>query len=287
MMGHEKEIGASMFSLFSQFPTELRHQIWRCALPCDVERALYFYQPGCWRSRYLTEVDEDYRDDRDVDYNLTLEFRHDHLSAVKFNVALFFVNREARNIALPWIRRQVLELQAIGEHERVLTFVRPFQFLCDSLYVCSDEFSGFLSEPDDRMEEPPLSNRSVTCPHPAIDSLAITQETLLTHGDSLGYIFDWYSCITKLLVIVKAPPELRREDDSKVQQRWEVESMGVPSLLWNPSSGVFERKGSQSDYDRDLMQLTEDQINGKLREELLERDDLTALEVEFVSAARK
>lgn len=91
---------SSTFPHFSSLPPELRHQIWREALPDRDGPALYPYRTG---DAYANPT----RGNTDV-CNVNFEFRHDLLGPVPVEVQqqLVFVNREARGIALAWVREQ-------------------------------------------------------------------------------------------------------------------------------------------------------------------------------------
>ena len=128
---------SSTFPLFSSLALELRNQIWRDALPNKVGPALYFYRKGCWCPRHLLQSDEEY-DPKNHELNLNFEFRHDLLNVVQFKVPLFFVNREASNIALAWVREHGIEIRA-RENRQSPVFVCPFNPIRDVLYIALDK----------------------------------------------------------------------------------------------------------------------------------------------------
>lgn len=102
---------SSTFPLFSSLPPELRNQIWCVAMPDKVGPAFYFYRKGCWCPRSLSKSDEEYGPEYDENI-LFFEFRYDLLDDAQFEVPLVFVNREARGIALAWVREQGIELRS-------------------------------------------------------------------------------------------------------------------------------------------------------------------------------
>ena len=96
------------FTLFPALPFELRHQIWRNALPEHRRPTLYLYRgKGCWVPRPLVEGDPGYIAGRVMDQLgfdfLTDRFGHDN----QFDLPLCFANREARRVALAWLKQQV------------------------------------------------------------------------------------------------------------------------------------------------------------------------------------
>ncbi|KAI4153186.1 MAG: hypothetical protein LQ340_002472 [Diploschistes diacapsis] len=65
---------------------------------------------------------------------------------------LFFVNREARKIALAWIRANGIKMRA-GTERQPLVFAHPFSPVRDVLFIAAENRDEFLSEPDNRMFE--------------------------------------------------------------------------------------------------------------------------------------
>lgn len=211
-------MGAAVFSLCSSLPAELRNQIWRDALPDKIGQALYFYRKGCWCPRRLIEADEDY-DPENNELNLNSEFCHSLLDDIQFEVLLFFVNREARGIALAWVHKQGLTI-CFHKNRQPLILVRPFDPIHDTLYVPLNKWDEFLCGPFNRQFEPDLVGRNVSCPASAFTHIAVPEALLQNEVDSLPKVFDWYSSLEKLYIIVSMQPDLQPEDnDLKVQQR--------------------------------------------------------------------
>jgi len=167
---------SSTFPLFSSLALELRDQIWRDALPDKVGPALYFYRKGCWCPRYLSQSDEEY-DPMDHELNLNFEFRHDLLDVVQFEVPLFFVNREARNIALAWVREHGIEMSA-REDRQSPVFVCPFNPIRDVLYIALDKWDEFLREPDDRCFQPDILGQIITVKSADVTRIAVPEALL-------------------------------------------------------------------------------------------------------------
>jgi len=166
----------STFPLFSSLALELRDQIWRDALPNEVGPALYFYRKGCWCPRHLLQSDEEY-DPENHEFNLNFEFRHDLLNVVQFKVPLFFVNREARNIALAWVREHGIEIRA-REDRQSPVFVCPFNPIRDVLYIALDQWDEFLREPDDRCFQPDLLGPLINFKAADVTGIAVPEALL-------------------------------------------------------------------------------------------------------------
>lgn len=79
--------------------------MWQQALPGNGDQALYFYRNECWGPRRLRATDLGFDPEND-EANLNYEFHHNLLECVQFELPAFFVNREARSIALIRAREQ-------------------------------------------------------------------------------------------------------------------------------------------------------------------------------------
>ncbi|KAG5940970.1 hypothetical protein E4U59_002112 [Claviceps monticola] len=140
-----------MFRLFSNLAPELRHHIWRLALPDNIGRPLHLHQgDGYWRVREVEEHEPTYRPGYRSD---ELEFRTDLIDpVVQLRLPQFFVNHEAHDIAAAWLREQgggfVLSPGQAHEMDR---FVRPFNTERDTLYVSPETWPQFLFEPLNRV----------------------------------------------------------------------------------------------------------------------------------------
>lgn len=178
---------SSTFSLFSSLALELRDQIWRDALPDKVGPALYFYRKGGWCPRHLSQSDEEY-DPQDHEFNLIFEFRHDFLDVVQVEVPLFFVNREARNIALAWVREHGIEIRA-REDRQSPVFVCPFNPTRDVLYIALDKWDEFFREPDDRCFQPDILGQLINSRAADVTRIAVPEALLRSEvAATLAYI---------------------------------------------------------------------------------------------------
>ena len=228
---------SSTFPLFSSLPPELRNQIWRDAVPDKVGPALYFYRKGCWCPRRLSTSDEGYDPENDEN-NLNFEFRHDLLHDAQFEVPLVFVNREARGVALAWVREQGIEIRP-RENRQYPIFVRPFDPMRDALYVALDKWDDFLLEPHDRQFQPDLFEQLVTI-EPDLTRIAVPEALLRSNVTTLSSMFQYFYLLKVLFIIVDAQPDLQSADnDMKVQRRWEFESTQGGAFFWNDDRGSF------------------------------------------------
>lgn len=244
---------AAVFSLFPSLPAELRIQIWRDALPDKVEPALFFYKKGCWHPRYLTEADASYHP-HDDELNLVFEFHHELLDDIQLVLPSFFVNREARGITLAWIRSQGIKIRFYKKRQ-CLAFTRSFNPEYDTLYVPLEKWDEFFIEPFDRLEEPDLFDRTVDCPGPQITRIAVPQTVLQRKVNPLPDLFEWYSHLDTLFIIIDTPADLQPEDnDMGLQQRWELKSRQGAIFSWDHGRDAFVG-GFDDVSDQDLYKL--------------------------------
>ncbi|KKZ62335.1 hypothetical protein EMCG_03253 [[Emmonsia] crescens] len=275
---------AAAFSVFSSLPAELRNQIWQDALPNKVGQALYFYRKGCWGPRHLTEAEVDYVPEDD-ELNWSLEFLHNLLDYVQFEMPLFCVNREARSIAYSWIHEQGLKIY-FHKSRQSLIFIRPFDPKHDTLYVPLNKWTEFLCEPFDRLFQPDLKHQHVVCYGTALTRIAVPEAVLQNEVDPLLEFFEHYFSLEKLFIVVNTQPDLQPEDNNmKVQRRWELESTRGATFFWNTDRGSFEGGDGEDIGDKALFKLIVDASNGL--DEKLKWHDHHGFEIRPVLAIRR
>ena len=276
-------INSSTFPLFSSLYPELRNQIWHDALPGKVGPALYFYRKGCWCPRRLSKSDEGYDPENDEN-NLNFEFRHDLLDDTQFEVPLVFVNREARSIALAWVREQGIEIRPRedGQHP---VFVRPFDPSCDALYIALDKWDDFLCEPDDRRFQPDLFEQLVDI-KPDLTRIAVPEALLRSEVATLPEMFQYFFHLEVLFVVVDAQPDLQAADnDMKVQRRWEFERTQGGVFFWDDDRGSFDFRDSKYVGDEASYRLIKEASKG-LSEGLV-KNHIHNFEIQPVFAVRR
>ena len=276
----------SILYAFSSLPLELRDQIWREAMPSKIGPALHFYRTGkeYWRPRRRLQSEEGYYHENEG-LNLIFEFRYDLLDDVQFEVPLLFVNREARHIALPWVREQRLQMRR-REGRRYPVFVRPFELTRDALYVAPDNWIDLLMEPHDRAFQPDLVNRIMDV-ETAVTRIALPEAVIHTQLTTLSEVFDYFHSVRVLLIVVNAELDVQpADDDMKVQRRWEFDSVRGGAFFWNSERRRLEYSGGDFIGGEALYAL----INGELNEELtkaLRYGNISGLEIRPVFAVRR
>ena len=273
----------STFPLFSSLPRELRNQIWRDALPDKVGPALYFYRKGCWCPRRLSKSDEEYDSENDEN-NLNFEFRHDLLDDNQFEIPLVFVNREARDMALAWVREQGIEIRP-REDKQYPVFVRSFDPLRDALYIALDKWDDFLCEPEDRLSQSDLFEQLVDIKSD-LTRIAVPEALLRSEVATLPEIFRNFFHLKVLCIIVDAQPDLQSADnDAKVQRRWEFESTQGGAFFWDDDRGGFNSENSEYIGDEALYRLIEEANKGL--GEGLAKNHIRSFEIPPVFAVRR
>ena len=272
---------------FRNFPQELRDQIWNDALPEKDKPALYPWKKGCWCPRRLQKSDPGWEPNEDL--NLRLDFRHDLLDHVEVEIPLFFVNREARRAALAWMRKQNITLR-FRKDKQCWVFTRPFDQTMDALYISMDDIGGFFIEPIDRLDEPDIFGQSVFVA-PDVTRIAVPAALFQDDGDvsSLPELFEWYSVLKRLFVVVN--PQLCWGDYDRPQvqgqQQWEVKQTLGRIFVYNHSNRRFDSHDGNSEAagDETLYRQVEEAC-GYLGE-MAARNKSDGLEIRPVFAARR
>lgn len=249
----------SVFPLFSRLCPELRNQIWRDALPDRIGPVLCSYKKRARCPRRLTESDEEYEPDTD-ESNLNFEYRHDLSDNVQYDVPLVFVSREARGIALTWVRQQSLEIRP-REDRRYPVFERSFDPMRDALYYPHDIWEYIGAEPD--------SFEKIV--HFFMDTtyLAVPEALLRREWTYFCQMIWRFSRFEILFIIVDAPADLQcAYTEMNTQRRWELKSTQGGSIFWKLDSGGFDLGNSDHLCHETLYKLIEEIDNKGLGFEL-------------------
>lgn len=226
----------STFPKFSFLPLELRSQIWHDALPENDEPALFPWKKRCWCPRRLQQSDEGSNYDENIDCDL--HFCHDRLDHVQVEVPLFFVNWEACDIAVAWMRKQSIKI-LYREATQCYVFTRAFNPVLDALYIPPRKIYDFLIEPFKRLDEPDIHNRAaIVAPSPR--RIAVSAALFQSDSSSILEIFELYISLEELLVVVDPQPDWENHDIRQVQGcRWEIERNKGRAFFFNRDHGVL------------------------------------------------
>lgn len=241
-------MAATNFSTFPHFPSlpaELRNQIWHDSLPIKDKPALFPYTKGCWWVRILTESDEEY------DFAWEKDRSPDLLGPVEVNVPLFFVNHEARRIALAWAHEQGIKMRYC-EDRHCNIFERLFDEVHDTLYVELDKVDEFNIEPSHRLSEPEHARRVV---HVAsyLPRIAFPVELFQSNAITLLGLIEGCTEPKVVFIIVNAPT------DMKGQRRLELGSTQGRALAYSHRRcGGFELGDNKVNWDEALYRRIEE-----------------------------
>ncbi|KAI5919326.1 hypothetical protein F4810DRAFT_505711 [Camillea tinctor] len=268
----------SAFPLFSNLSPELRNQIWRDALPTTVGPSLCFYKKGLWRPRQLTASEERY-DPENEEFNLVFEFRYDLLDAPQFEVPLALVNREARSIALPWLREHGVETRPReGGQDRF--FLRPFNLERDALYVPAENWEEFVAEPLERPFEADLVGRHMDVV-PYITRLAVPGVLLDAQMNYLDEVFRSFYRLEVLFVVCNSASQDIRDADGQ----WELMSGDFTPLVWDPDRKEFSPKHPVREGDR--AQYPKMEAAGKIISDALVQNHMHNFEIQPCDAVMR
>ncbi|TGO57770.1 hypothetical protein BCON_0062g00400 [Botryotinia convoluta] len=284
-MAGASRIAVTGFPLFMNLAIELRSQICRDTLPDTIEPALYRHKYGCWRLLHLTESDPyGQYDPLDDTENIRLEFCHNMLDNVQIKTPLISVNHEAREIAVKWANTKGFVVKNI---EGYPIFSCPFNPGRDILYIPPNKEVTFLMEPFDKLGEPDLANQDPLL-RTFVKNFAITESTLRKHDRSfesfLGHIFDCFSPIGMVVIVIDTPPGVRFADrDLNLQERWELIKGG--GYDWDNEKESWEFHGSKFSGKEGLYRLLEEKKD-ELKLELAYYD-IPNFKIQVASAIRR
>ncbi|KAG6177033.1 hypothetical protein E4U36_007575 [Claviceps purpurea] len=273
-----------MFYLFSSLPPELRHYIWRLALPNSIGSTLQLYdEERCWRCRETRSKNPA------IDGTWEIEFRTEFIDPVQLCLPQFFVNHEAHDIAAAWLRQQgggfVL---APNQAQKLGRILRPFNAERDTLYIPQDKWWQFIEDPYAPREPGPGS--SIAIVNKAI-RFALP-EAVFWDPEVLellpGHRQMWFDDPAKFFVIMGVQPEQisPAEQDS---WSWEMEGTEMGALIWDMTKQefVFEQGAETLDEEHvALFARMEEAARVNLREGMIENVCET-LEIRLAYAVRR
>lgn len=135
--------------------------------------------------------------------------------------------------------------------EQCWVFTRPFDPTMDVLYISMDDIGGFIIEPFDRLDEPDLSGQCVFV-GPDVRQIAVPAALFQDDVSSLPELFEWYSALKGLFIVVDPQPCWKNYDRQQVQgQRWEVEEMLGRVFVYNHGRRRFDSRVGNGDVAGD------------------------------------
>ncbi|KAG6054389.1 hypothetical protein E4U17_003826 [Claviceps sp. LM77 group G4] len=275
-----------MFPLFSSLPPELRHYIWRLALPNSIGLTLQVYdEERCWRCQ--REVRSGYPV---LDGGWEIEFQTEVVDPVQLCLPQFFVNHEAHDIAAAWLRQQgggfVL---APGQAEKLGRILRPFNAERDTLYIPYDRWYQFTNDPYAPREPGPASGVFIVkkairfaLPEAVFWDPGMLEE--LPEHEQM-----WCDDPAKLFVIMGVQPERIGSTAEYDSWSWEMEGTEMGALVWDMTKQEFVFEQGAETLDEEHMALfarMEEAARVGLRETMIE-NECNTLEIRVAYAVRQ
>jgi hypothetical protein len=236
------------FPLFQSLPPELRNKIWRDALPDAVKSAFFFYKNGLWGFRRRTEADDGY-DAMHDELNWNFAWDYKQLDSVRYDVPLVFVNREARSMALDWIRDQGLKMRTVKDEHR-LTFVRGWNPMNDILYVDLGQLEPLIFDVTKRFSEGNIDGPVTVETH--VKHLAVSP-ALLQIAHHFIKVFDWFTSVTVLYVIIGEQPDPLSA--TYATRPWELVDAEQGAFVYDNELSDFVQERGKNNGDAMLYQL--------------------------------
>ncbi|KAB8263496.1 hypothetical protein BDV32DRAFT_161711 [Aspergillus pseudonomiae] len=274
-------MATASFTLFPNLPPELRHQIWRYALPDKIRQALYVYQADCLKLKRLKEGSRDYMNS-DAGLDLLYEWCPYLLdpNPIKVEVPLLFVSSEARGITLAWMRGQGLKIHSYKAGQTPIA-IRPFDPEHDTLYIPYDYWGGFL---DYTLHSLAQYDEIYNYDLLGLKRIAVS-EGLILDQERISETWLLYCGLEKVFIIPNAQSDMQPEEHGrKVKGRLELHDIQGPMRFWNNDRGCFEWENSADAGDETLKTAMEKACDG-LDEWL--QDSENTFEVRAASVVRK
>lgn len=154
-------------------------------MPYKVVPALIPYKKGGWSLREPIPSDIECFGEEFVDDTLlVLDFDMNVLDKTEVEVPLFFVNKEARTVALAWIQQHYIEMRSLVREKPTTAFFRSFRYHEDALYVSRANFADFVNEAERKVFiETDLMDRHVKTITPLIKRIALPESVFAIHDD--------------------------------------------------------------------------------------------------------
>ena len=165
------------------------------------------------------------------------------------------MNREARSIALPWIREQGISLRFTLKaglfpvnskpvKQRCLPRLeRSFEVLKDAMLIRNQkDISALLIDPIERQEQPDMVDSSADIDAKVV-RIAMTEALLRKVGEGLGEVFWYFFHLRELLVIFDSSPAVENHSVELGGQGISVEGGEELDREWKEGVGVADADG--------------------------------------------
>jgi hypothetical protein len=276
------------FARFSDLPGELRNQIWRDALPSEIEPALFLYKLGLWGPFHFGEG-EAYHNYENDNMNWYFQWHSNLLDTPHVDIPLLSVNREARSFALESIRkssnRMGLHFKESGGRSYL---TRPWSLYEDILYVPAGQIRQFGNDPHDRMRQPDMQDRYYSGGDAPIN-IAVPEEVLSMDDFMRGTVdglMQYYGSIELINIVLGPQPQFQSLSNSTISPGWKLVDAECGAFDYSYRTGEFYPMEGQRRYNsEDALSKRIEKLLELLKEEM--RDwDRYSLEVRTVYAVK-
>ncbi|KAK1255911.1 hypothetical protein MKX07_008170 [Trichoderma sp. CBMAI-0711] len=272
------------FSCFSSLPVELRWRIWEESMPEMDCITLHAWQKGYWGPRNLPKTKRRRTRNSTGEEPIAFGYHHEKLHFVHVDMPLALVNREARSIAMTWVRKYGFRM-LFSEAKECPVFVHRFDPMRDALFIGMDLWRPFCDEPHNRLAEPDLWGLVVNNTTD-ITRIAVPHTGIWRDNSGLAEIFHWYPCLRAIYVVWDLEVDIVREtmlangDRNKARarlryQRWKAEELRSRSLVWDREKKQFgwKGRGSVCIWSGSEMYAQMEEMGAELAPRLAERED--------------
>ncbi|PYI00174.1 hypothetical protein BO71DRAFT_455047 [Aspergillus ellipticus CBS 707.79] len=220
------------FPLFPLLPAELRLLILEEAVS-KFERPLYFYRANCWEKRRSGEYG-----------GVIYDFNPRLVDDARFDIPLFSVNREARDVVLRWMERHGIKM-CFNTTTQSFLFRRPFDPKSDIYFISLDDWPAFLVEPMERLPRPDHEAFAFRWMEPGFTQLALDWNMLAGAHRRSGFLDGLFGfnhpSLRKVFFVVNPEDMPKQENDGNLRDGCQLERVpDSPTFTWNNKRNRFD-----------------------------------------------
>lgn len=212
-------------------------------MPAPLSRPLYPYRRGCW------QVEDRGLEPKPDGKDLYLNYNTSLLNPLRVRLPLYAVNREARNVALKYIREQQLTAPQ-GSTDSGFEFLRHFDPRTDTMFLPTFDIETFLMEQIDRLSEPDVDGHYYSTTSPILPRLAVTALGFEILKGELESLIDTSAPIDLLYVVDVASDSTNTLDELEHAGKHiplDIKDTDSARLFWRSSLREWEVTGNDQD----------------------------------------
>ncbi|KAH0497227.1 hypothetical protein TgHK011_004547 [Trichoderma gracile] len=248
---------------------------------------MHSYREGYWGPRNLPRAKPRRRRNRRRGTSqkpIRFGFHHENLTSVHIDIPIASANREARSIALNWVRKHGFRVH-YDENRECFVFVHRFDPERDALFVATEQWHTFCNEAHNRLAKPDLAG-FVVSNTTEITQIAVPHVTIWRDNTGLADIFHWYPRLRAIYIVWDIEMNIAREtmlakgDRNKARarlrnQRWTVKDLRSKSLVWDREEKRFGWRGQGvvCEFASSELYAQMEEMGAELAQRLAERED--------------